>query len=278
VVRPTEEFIFDVFMNTSIYKWLGLFSIAVAGLGQMSCDESEPDTGPSKNLIFYETFEGPDPFSTVHNKEIGNWDYALQYVDSVAYDGSRSARFEIRDDQLMVAEGKRAEVTVIMGSNEKLTGSAWYSFAVYFPSSFATDTTYDVISQWYHEGSPVRLMVKRERFLIDIGCERESKEKIVVGGLTRDQWHEFVFHFIHSGSDDGFIAVWHNGKQKVAYSGCNLYGDSLPKWKVGIYKAAFEVGTSLVKSRVVFFDNLKIGDENASYRDLEPARPVNEPN
>jgi hypothetical protein len=247
--------------------------IALAALIQISCEQTVPDTGPSQNLIFHETFEGPEPFSAVHNKEVGDWDYALQYVDSLVYGGKRSARFEIRDDQPMVAQGKRSEVTVIMGTNEQLTKRAWYSFAVYFPSSFASDTTYDVISQWYYLGSPVRLLVKRDRILIDVGCEMESKEKIVVGDLTRDTWHEFVFQFIHSASEDGYLAIWHNGEQKVARPGCNLYGDSLPKWKVGIYKSAFESGTSLVKNRVVFFDNIKIGNQNAKYRDMEPRRP-----
>lgn len=260
-------------METTIYKWPGLVIIALAGLFQMSCEQAEPDVGPSRNLIFHETFEGPEPFSTVHNKEVGDWDYALQYLDTIVYDGNRSARFEIRDDQPMVAQGRRSEVTVIMGTDERLTKKAWYSFAVYFPSSFASDTTYDVISQWYYEGSPVRLIAKGDRILIDIGCEMESKEKIVVGDLTRDTWHEFVFQFIHSASEDGYLAIWHNGERKVARTGCNLYGDSLPKWKIGIYKASFEVGTSLVKNRVVFFDNVKIGDEKAQYRDLEPRRP-----
>lgn len=248
--------------------------IALAGVIQTSCEERiEPDTGPSQNLIFHETFEGPEPFSSVHNKEVGDWDYALQYVDTVVYDGNLSARFEIRDDQPLVAQGRRSEVTIIMGTNGQLTKKAWYSFAVYFPASFASDTTYDVISQWYHQGSPVRLLVKRDRFLIDVGCETESKEKMFVGDLTRDTWHEFVFHFVHSASQDGYMSIWHNGKQKVERSGCNLYGESLPKWKVGIYKFSFEVGTSLVKNRVVFFDNIKIGNENARYRDMEPRRP-----
>lgn len=265
-------------MNTSKYNWLIILSISVAGLMGMSCDKSEPDpepdTGPSANLIFHETFEGSEPFSTTHNKEVGDWDYALQYVTSPVYDGTRSARFEIQHDQPLVAEGRRSEVTIIMGTNGRLTKNAWYSFAVYFPSdAFAADTTYDVISQWYKDGSPVRLITKRDRFMIDIGSEIGSKEKIQVGELTRDTWHEFIFHFIHSPYSDGYLTLWHNGEQKVERIGGNMYNEFLPKWKIGIYKNAFELGTSLVTNRVVFFDNVKVGDENATYRDMEPLRP-----
>lgn len=260
-------------MNTSNHNWRCIVSITVTCLMQISCEPELP-SGPSRNLIFHETFEGAEPFSTVHNKETGEWEYALQYLDSIVYDGSYSARFEIRHDQPMVAEGRRSEVTIIMGTNEHLTRNAWYSFAAYFPSTaFAPDTTYDVISQWHNAGSPVRLIAKGDRFLIDIGSETGSKEKIVVGELSRDTWQEFIFHFIHSPYRDGYLAVWLNGEQKVSYSGGNLYNEILPKWKIGIYKAAFDSGTSLVQNRIVFFDNVKVGDENARYRDMEPLRP-----
>lgn len=261
-------------MNTSNYYCPRILINIASALILISCHTSDPDYGPSANLIFHETFEGPEPFSTTHNKETGDWEYALQYVDSPVYDRTRSARFEIQHDQPMVAEGKRSEVTIIMGTNGELAKKAWYSFAVYFPSDgFATDTTYDVISQWYKDGSPVRLITKRDRFLIDIGSDAGSKEKISVGDLTRDTWHEFIFYFIHSPNSDGHIAVWQNGQQKVARSGGNMYNEFLPKWKIGVYKGAFEIGTSLVTNRVVFFDNIKVGNENATYRDMEPRRP-----
>ena len=260
-------------MNTINSYWMGLLCVVAVGLTFTGCDETEPDNGPSRNLIYHETFEGPEPFANAYNKEVGDWDHALKYVDSIAYDGSRSVRFEVRHDDPMVAQGKRSEVTIIMGTNELLTKNAWYSFGVYFPDTYVSDTTYDVVSQWYNEGSPVRLITKRDRILIDIGSDSLSKEKIVVGDLVRDKWQEFVFHFIHSPYDDGFIEIWHNAERKVARHGGNTYNELLPKWKIGIYKAAFESGQSLVTSRVVFFDNVKIGDEKATYRDMEPRRP-----
>ena len=250
----------------------GLVVMAIIAVIQLSCHE-EADYGPSKNLIFHETFEGPEPFSTIHNAETGAWDYALQFVDSIAQDSDRSARFEIREDQPLVADGKRSEVTVIMSTNENLTKTAWYSFALYLPSTFVSDTTYDVLTQWYNAGSPVRLFTKGDRFFIDIGNESGSKEKIAVGDVTRDQWHEFVFRFYHSPYPDGSVTLWHNGEKKVSHTGGNLYTEGFPKWKIGIYKASFEAGTSLVPSRVVFFDNVKAGNEFASYSDMEPRRP-----
>ena len=260
-------------MNNTNFHSAGLSVIFVILFTLFSCEKEGDGYGPSKNLIFHETFEGPEPFSNVHNQEVGEWGYALQYVDSIVHDGNRSARFEITKHQPLVADGKRSEVTIIMGTNDNLTKKAWYSFAVYFPAAFLPDTTYDVISQWYNSGSPVRLFAKGDRFFLDIGSEPSNKEKIEVGHLTTETWHEFIFKFYHSPFSDGTVTIWHNGQKKVSRTGGNLYTEALPKWKVGIYKASFETGTSLFDNRVVFFDNIKVGNEFASYRDMEPLRP-----
>ena len=52
--------------------------------------------------------------------------------------------------------------------------------------------------------------------------------------------------------------------------GGNMYDDVLPKWKIGLYKTAFEKGTSDVNRRIIFFDNIKVGNENAAYDEMIP--------
>jgi hypothetical protein len=220
-------------------------------------------------LLFNETFEGEEPFSGAHLIETGDWDYALQYVTNPVYRGNKSVRFEIREDQPLVKNGKRAEVTIIKG----LPGNnMWYSFAVYFPSDgFARDSQREVINQWYQRGSPATsLRVRHDRLLLETGFEKENRKQIDIGIVTKDIWHEFVFHFIHSHGSDGLIEVWHNGKKIITRNGGNMYNDVLPKWKIGIYKAAFKYGTSDVTKRIVFFDNIKVGTELNTYNDMIP--------
>ncbi len=220
---------------------------------------------------FWETFEGKKPFSHAYNIETGDWDYALQYVGSPVYRGEKSARFEIKKDQPLVKNGKRSEVTIIKGLPGK---DMWYSFAVYFPTDgFATDSQREVINQWYQNGSPATsLRVRNDRLYLETGSEKESRKQIDIALVTKDIWHEFVFHFIHSHSHDGLIEVWHNGKKIITHQGGNMYNDVLPKWKIGLYKAAFKFGTSDLSKRVIYFDNIKVGNEGVSYLIMVPSR------
>lgn len=260
-------------MRTLRYIWTRVLLIAGISLTLISCDESSPAPLEPIDFLYEETFEGSEPFSTAYNKEVGTWDYALQFVSDPVYQGNYCARFEVRADQPLIAEGKRSEVSIIRWAEGQLTNSAWYSFAVYFPSvGYEYDHTHDVISQWldYPDGSPIRLLTKGNQISMEVGNAKGEKINFEIGELTKDTWHEFVFHIIHSPVSNGLIELWHNNKLIVNYQGGNQYNTSLPKWKIGLHKASFEYGTSGVTRRIIYFDNIRVSDERASYQHMKP--------
>ncbi len=259
-------------MKTFKNSW-SLVLGATLTLATISCDEHMDMHSIPGKFLFEETFEGASPFSTVYGKEVGTWDYALQFVNSPTYQGSGAARFEIRADQPLIADGKRAEVTIFRGIDGFITKDTWYSFAAYFPSQYyEIDHTHEVICQWYKDGSPVRLITRDDKLILDIGNEKGAKEEYEIGTITKDTWHELVFHFIHSHMSDGFIEVWHNGELKIKRYGGNMYNSDLPKWKVGIYKASFLDGKADVSHRVIYFDNIRVGNPNCNYNLMKPGR------
>ncbi len=224
------------------------------------------------NLIFEETVEGSSPFSTAHSMDIGSWDYALQFLTAPAYKGVKSARFEIREDQPLVADGKRSEAVIVKGADGEIGKDTWYSFAVYFPSSYVYDDQREIINQWYQSGSPATsLRTEEDRIILETGNTSSTRKEINLGSVTKETWHTFTFHFIHSFNSDGLIEVWHNGNKILSHNGGNMYDDVLPKWKIGLYKSAFKYpGKSDVKSRVIYFDNIRVGNENATYEEMAP--------
>ena len=248
---------------------------------QKVAEETPPETTtPQKatnaggtKVIYEETFEGPDPFSEAHNMEIGEWNYALRYVTKPVFKGNKAACFTIKENQPLVKDGKRAEVTIIKGEN--LPGrDMWYSFAAYFPSDeFAYDETQEMISQWYQNGSPATgLRINRDRFYLETGNEMDSRKKIDLGKVAKDTWHEFAFHFIHSYGTDGLIEIWHNGTKILTHKAGNMYNvDIMPKWKIGLYKSSFKYNTSLVDKRVIYFDNVRVGNSKASLNEMNPS-------
>ncbi|MFC5269480.1 polysaccharide lyase [Adhaeribacter terreus] len=239
-------------------------------------------------LLFTEDVESPKPFATVHNLETGT-EYGLTFVDSPVFQGKKAARFELRKTDPLVKGGKRAEAVIMPAAENK---DRWYAFAVYFPADdYPYDSQQEVISQWrqrpdYHlgedAGSPATaLRVKRDRFLLDVGftakqvadeVDDETRKKMDLGPVTKNAWHEFVFHFIHSYQEDGLIEVWHNGEKVLTHKGGNIYNNvSYPKWKIGLYKASFKNGKSQVDKRVIYFDNIRVGNEHATFADMSPA-------
>ena len=255
-----------------------------------SCDEQiiEPDTtlstttlqsqttttlSSTANLVYKETMEGLKPFSTAHDLDVGDWYYALRFVDYPRFAGVKAARFEIREDQPLVASGKRSEVTIIKDAEEGMAKEMWYSFAVMFPSSgYEYDDEREVINQWFQSGSPATsLRTQRDRILLETGNSQSNRKKFDLGPITKNKWHTVVMHFIHSYGTDGLIELWYDGVKKLTVRGGNMYNDILPKWKIGLYKSAFKYGTSDVTRRIIYFDNVKVGNRLSTYETMKPA-------
>ena len=256
------------------------------------------DQAKAINLVFAETFESKVPFYTVHGTDFGT-PYSFQVVSHPVFSGAKSARFELRDTDPMISSGTRSEVTIVKDAIQK---EMWYSFAVFFPADdFARDSGKELISQWHqaadsHLGeksqSPAtHLVIKNDRFILDTGYNNEqisngvipaSRKRIDLGLVTKDTWHQFVIHFIHSYEADGLIEIWHNGNKILTHPGGNMYNNvDMPRWKLGIYKWKWNGDeTTDTRKRVLYFDNIKVGDQQVSLKDMAPDNtppPIKDP-
>jgi hypothetical protein len=262
-------------MKAKVYKLLLAFAVPIISFNPSYPIEvleysNNIDTivATRSNIIFEETFESR-PFSSLILDHVGKWKYALQYVDSPVFEGKKAARFEIKDDQPLVKNGKRAEVVIIKGKDLP-SNDMWYSFAVYFPAiGYGYDREREIFSQWYQKGTPATsLRTKEDRFLLETGNTPNNRKQIDLGAIEKDSWHEFVLHFIHSYDSSGLIEIWHNGTKVLINHGGNMYNNVLPKWKLGPYKASFKHGTSMVKRRIIYIDNIRVGNSKATFGDM----------
>src|SRR5690606_21637754 len=64
---------------------------------------------------------------------------------------------------------------------------------------------------------------------------------------------------------DGITELWLNDKKLLDLKGRNMNNEDLPKWKIGIYKSNWLKGKTKVDRRVLYFDNIKVGDKQANY-------------
>lgn len=223
-------------------------------------------------------------------KGIMSTSYAFSVVSYPAYKGTKSGRFELRDGDPLVQNGTRAEVSIVDGARGEIEKEAWYSFAVYFPDTdFERDSEPEIISQWHqhpdeHLGeksqSPATFFqIKDDRFIFDTGfnskrvsngVDKSSRQKVDLGHVTKNTWHQWVFHFVHSYGADGMIEVWHNNRKVFRSKGGNMYNnDGLPYWKLGVYKWRWNDSLSSdTNKRVLYFDNVRVGSSNASYEQM----------
>jgi hypothetical protein len=204
--------------------------------------------------------------------------------------GQKVARFKLKDSDPMISKGTRAEVTVVKDAVQK---EMWYAFAAYFPSDgYAYDTQGEIISQWHqladtHLGempqSPATyLSTSKDRFILDTGFNKDqvaaevnpdSRRTLDLGPVTKDTWHEFVFHLVHSFKSDGLLEVWHNGTKRLSLRGGNMYNNQdMPKWKLGIYKWKWNQNRSTdTRKRIIYFDNIRVGNALATLAQMSPS-------
>jgi hypothetical protein len=197
--------------------------------------------------------------------------YGITATTSPAYQGYRSARFELRSSDPENHGGTRSEL-----SFPPVTSlNRWYSYAVYAPSAlYKYDDDDEVISQWHQgEGTPALcLRVKADRLYIRIlGVWND------LGVFEKDKWQAYVMHIKHSPNSDGLIELWRNGVKIMNRYGANMYDldddDDLhyPYLKMGIYKADWNgSSTTSTSVRVLYYDDIKIGNEYATYADMVP--------
>ncbi|OQP57722.1 hypothetical protein A3860_08815 [Niastella vici] len=220
------------------------------------------------NLIYHETADGSS-LSTYPSKQAAA-SYSITQSTTQFFNGTKAVRFELHDTDPEVSNGTRAELSFPKTTNLH----RWYSYAMYIPSDqFKYDTDDDVITQ-FHQGGGVTpalcLRVKQDHLYVRIlGVWND------LGTLGKDKWHSYVLHVNHSSNSDGLTEIWIDGAKVFSKTGANAYPVgttySMPWLKMGIYKSNWNgSGTTLTNVRVLYFDDIRIGDENATYNDMVP--------
>jgi hypothetical protein len=223
--------------------------------------------------IYYESAEGNTIFGTYVKKQTTTT-YGITIANNIAYTGTKSARFELRDSDAMNNNGTRAEISFPTITNL----NRWYSFALHFPSiGYAYDKSDEVIMQWHQGGGATPalcLRTKNDRIYLRI-LGSGGTLWIDLGLIDKDKWHSYVMHVVHSSGSSGVIDIWRDDNKILNITGPNMYkvtGDfKNPNWKLGIYKSDWNNSeTTATSKRVLYFDDIKMGSEKATYADMKP--------
>lgn len=240
----------------------------------------------------------PNVFVSDFDKGFSKWqkelccDHSAEIVNSPTRAGKQAIRFTLKRGDPFVANNQRAELKLekVPPNSEK-----WYGLSVLVPEDFKKDRTYEIITQWHSRPNldagekwrtpPLAILIRNNRLFLHRRWDpnpitRNNKpgpgggrETLPLGDYNPGEWTDFVVHVKWSHTADGSLKVWQNGKLVVNKSGPNTYNDPTgPYLKIGLYKPSWKSNPkeSQTTKRIIYFDEVRIGDATASYQDVKP--------
>lgn len=242
--------------------------------------------GTRANLIFESTFEKVTDW-TVFNLPVDKgtaWTNAqtccaLNSLTNapIARAGVKAAGFTLRKNDPDVSGSKRSEIT---GPEEATFGTTrWYAFSIYLPTGFTPDNTALLVAQWHSSSfntvPPLKLILENSGWSI-VNTSTGNGNSVGdsyhgIGAYTTGAWTDFVIKVTWSNTA-GALQVWKNGTSvfssaslKTSYTGGTYF-------KTGIYGYGWGAGQGSANPPpyVVYIDEWREGNENATYNDVKP--------
>jgi hypothetical protein len=244
-------------------------------LEQIFTDEGA-NLSVSGNILHKITFEEFNPFSLAYNQFCCN--HSKSVIVNPLNSKDKVGRIELRDsDRVTTSEVTSARAEILFPSQKNK--ERWYAVSIFFPEvGYSRDRESEIIMQW-HQGKyspPTSIRVQEDKIFLR-AINRNTTTVLdkyytnyPIGNVERGKWNEFIFHYIHSPYSDGLIEIWFNNQKLNSIKGPNIRsGQDLPRLKLGIYKTAWNNGkTTNTSKRVLFFNNILIGNEDSSLDDL----------
>ncbi|WP_426751208.1 heparin lyase I family protein [Myxococcus sp. Y35] len=163
----------------------------------------------------------------------------LALVTSPARQGRYALKATVRrGDDPINASGNRNEL--VRMTREPVGSEYYYRFSTMFDSSFPSAKTWQLFTQWHHEGNsgspPVEFYVYGEEIRLNIGGNPGTI--VWRTPLVRGRWLDFIFHVKWSpDSKVGFVELYLDGKLVLPKRYiATQYRGQLNYLKVGLYR------------------------------------------
>ncbi|PTL77680.1 carbohydrate-binding protein [Vitiosangium sp. GDMCC 1.1324] len=217
--------------GNTLNDWASIAEARVCG--------SDPGSGTGASVVWRGDFETGNR-SQWSETEMVNAD-RLQVVSSPTRQGSYALKATVRQgDNPINGSGNRNEL--LRMTHEPEGSEYYYKWSTEFASDFPSANTWQLFTQWHHEGlngsPPVEFYVRGERIYLRVGGQDTGD--VWSTPLVRGQWLDFIFHVKWSSNARvGFVELYYNGqlvlpKKYVA----TMYPGALNYLKIGLYRDA----------------------------------------
>jgi hypothetical protein len=227
-----------------------------------------------QNLLFESTFEGPGFLSGWYNSQ-HCCDYSVQQSAERVKAGSSALRLELRRTDQQVSGSLRSEITQ---DSDPLNQDRWFGFSLYLKDWVDDDATESVF-QWHPDndsGSAAMALWTsggRLTYVTNNTAGTSYNEYVDLGPVLSNQWIDFVIHVRWATDTTGLLQVWMNGSQVINRVGVKT-ASVTSYFKLGINKFGWLTqATSAINQRILYFDEVRIGNGTATYNDVAPFLP-----
>jgi hypothetical protein len=203
--------------------------------------------------------------------------------------GNGEARFEFTKSDVTNYNGYvRAE----MHRGSPAEAENWYAFSSYLPTDFVTDPMAENIAQWHEipdwdkgenwRSPPIAFGIVNGRYYVkymwaaaevNTNNTKDGEKQVDLGAVDKGKWNDFAFHIKFSYKSDGILEIYKNKVKIFSLYGPNSFNDeNYPYFKVGIYKWGWNgwASYSPESKRVLYVDEVRIGNKNANLNDVSP--------
>ncbi|MBZ4416299.1 polysaccharide lyase [Myxococcus sp. RHSTA-1-4] len=162
----------------------------------------------------------------------------LQVVTSPVAEGKYALKATVRQgDDPINSSGNRNEL--VYQGREAVGSEYYYRWKVMFPADYPSADTWQLFTQWHHDGCcgspPVEFYVKGEEIRFSLPGTEEVPWRTK---LVRGVWHEFILHAKWSSDPEvGFVELWHNKELVLPKRGAmTMYSGQKNYLKLGLYR------------------------------------------
>lgn len=229
-------------------------------------------TGVRQNLISQTTFEGSNYLSGWYNSQ-HCCSYSVQQSAEQIKAGSNSLRFEIKSTDPPTSGAIRSEIGL---DSDPLNQDRWYGFSV-FLKDWVDDDAGESVFQWAPDNASgsasMALLASGGRFTYVTNSGGSANNILTdLGPVISNNWVDFVIHIRWATDTTGLLQVWKNGVLVINRSGIKTTSVS-SYFKAGINKFGWGTQSSAVSQRILFLDEVRVGNASAVYNDVAPFRP-----
>ncbi|HEY6503662.1 MAG TPA: polysaccharide lyase [Chitinophagaceae bacterium] len=235
-----------------------------------TCNKEKNNDG-RENLVIESTFESSDPFKGWGNSQ-HCCDYSLIQSTDKSTEGNNSLRIEVRSTDPQTSSSIRSELTQ---GGDGVGAERWYGFNI-FLQNWMDDDAGECVFQWHPENltgtATAALWTSGGRFVfvMNEGDVNSGNEYIDIGPIISNQWISWVIHVKWASDNTGIMQVWKNGNLVINKSRIITAPPVGTYFKLGINKFGWGIQPSSTTERILYYDEVRIGDEKASYADVVP--------